>query len=531
MKKATSSLIIAALAILSLAAVSCIETDLTLGSDLLPDDQLMNTKQMTFELPVSLKVADSIATTSSTSIVFGAFNTEKFGLSEFSSATPFAPISDSSTIRVGTNRRFGKFELKLQLRRTEGLDSRSSNIIQNVNVYRLIKNFDSTTVYNNSITQEFYDSKPVSINSPVFTGGDTLTIQLSEEFAMRILDTLYAKPDIVDTTSNFNKIFPGLYFTVDAPMAGVNEGRINNFKVQSYARLSYTADFGDRKDVDTTVLFQTGVTEAKGKYLFVLNQSKFSSRHLETGNADEKIFVEGNAGIKPVISSSYLKNTIEEWAQSEGIDIRKLILVRANLKMPFEFPDDIDKVDDLYPTTLSPSVRIHTEEDNMVLYSTITDVNVSDEDPGNINRSTGCYSPDITHYLQRMLKKGKDELSADDDIWLMPTTKNQDSNDSDSSTPDYNMYNYYNPYYYYDPYGGYGYGGYGGYYGYGYGGYGGYYGYNPYGYYNSLYGSSTEDESKLTLDSVSHFEAELNGTAGDNRPKLVITYCVLPEAE
>lgn len=524
--KATSSLIIAAIAILSIAT-SCIETDLTLGSDLLPEDQYMNTKQKTFELPVSLKIADSIATTSSTSIVFGAFNTENFGLSEFSSATTFAPISDSSTIRVGTNRRFKDFELKLLLRRTEGLNSRSDNIIQNVNVYRMTKNFDSTTVYNCSITEEFYDSNPVSINGPVYTGGDTLTIQLSEDYAMMILDTLYAKPDIIDTTSNFNKIFPGIYFTVDAPMAGVNEGRINNFKVQSYARLRYTADFGERKDVDTTILFQTGLTEGKGQYLFVLNQSRFSSQHLETDNAENKIYIEGNAGIKPVISSSYIQNTIEEWATSEGIDMKKLVLVRANLRLPFKFPDDYEKLDDLYPTTLSPSVRIHTEEENMVLYSTITDVNVSDEDPGNINRSTGCYTPDITHYLQKVIKKEKDDLSADDDIWLMPTTKNQDSNETNSSTENYNMYNYYNPYYYYDPYGGYGYGGY---YGYGYGGYGGYYGYNPYAFYNSLYGSSTE-ESKLTLDSISHFEAELNGTSEDSRPKLVITYCVLPEAE
>lgn len=528
MKKATSSLIIAAIAILSLT-FSCIETDLTLGADLLPEDQFMNTKQITFDLPVSLKIADSIATTSSTSIVFGAFNTEKFGLSEFSSATTFAPASDSATINVGTNRRFKKFELKLQLRRIEGLDSRSDNIIQNVYVHRMVKSFDSTTVYNCSLTEDFYESEPISINSPVYTGGDTLTIQLSEEYATRILDSLYAHPDIVDTTSNFNKMFPGLYFRVDAPMTGVNEGRINNFKVQSYARLSYTADFGDRKDVDTTIVFQTGLTSDKSSYYFVLNQSRFSSQHLETDNAENGIYVEGNAGIKPVISSSYLTETISKWAESEGIDIEKLMLVRANLRLPFEFPDDIEKIDDLYPTTLSPSVRIHTEEDNMVLYSTITDVNVSDENPGDINRSTGCYTPDITHYLQRMLKKGKDELSVDDDIWLMPTTKDQDSNDSSSSTDNYNMYNYYNPYYYYDPYGSYGYGGY---YGYGYGGYGGYYGYNPYGYYSSsLYGSSSEDESQLTLDSISHFEAELNGTSKDSRPKLVITYCVLPEAE
>ena len=192
--------------------------------------------------------------------------------------------------------------------------------------------------------------------------------------------------------------------------------------------------------------------------------------------------------------------------------------------MPYEFPADYTELDELYPSILSPSIKLHTD-DGRVLYTCISDVNISDEDPGNINRSLGQYSPDITHYLQRLLKKETDELSEDDDIWLIPTTDEADSNDEDTSDDSESSYyyNYYNPYYYYDPYG-YGYG-------YGYGGYYDYYGYNPYGYYgNSYYGTSDESSSEtITLDNVSYFSAVLNGTEAERRPRLVITYIILPE--
>ena len=200
------------------------------------------------------------------------------------------------------------------------------------------------------------------------------------------------------------------------------------------------------------------------------------------------------------------------------------MLSRATLRLPFEFPQDYTILDNSYPAILSPSIRMHTES-GRVLYTCISDVNISGEDPGEINRSLGYYSPDITHYLQRLLKKEKDELSEDDDIWLMPTTNEPDENDEDTSSSEDYYYNY-NPYYYYDPYGYYDYG-----YGYGYG-YGGYY--NPYGYYGNYYYGSTSSESEsstITLDNISYVRAELNGTDSERNPQLIITYFILPEDE
>lgn len=522
--KTLAAALLAVAAAISLA--SCIEADNMLGADMIPDGQEMHTRQATFELPVALKMADSMATTSSTSLVIGSVRSPLFGLSEFGCATTLVPVTDTSTFVAGENIRFTSFRVTLQKRRTETANPTSDKLIQKFNVYRITKNFDSTTVYNNSFTEEYYDSSaPISIYSPTYGGEDTVDIYLSEAYALEILDSLNRRPEILDTLNNYNKVFPGIYITCSEPMGGINEGRINNFKAESYGRLRYTADFGDRKDVDTSIVFAVAVTEHTGEYLFALNTSRFESKGLEAGPQTEKLYIQGNAGIKPVISSSYIRQAIKEWA-ADSIDLERLIITRASLVLPFEFPEDYTLVDNLYPTTLSPSCRIHSED--RVLYSCITDVYVSSEDPGKINRSTCKYAPDITHYLQNMISKKEDELSEDDDIWLMPTTTDADKNDDDDSdsSSSLNNYNYYNPYYYYDPYG---YGSYG----YGYGGmYGGAYGYNPYGYYGYYnYGSSSESsEEQLTLDNNSHFEAELNGQGkGDKSPKLVITYCILPQ--
>lgn len=510
-----------------IALASCIETNPDLGYGLIPDGQLLRTKQDTMDLPVGLKMADSIATTSSTSIVFGAINSPEYGLSEFGSATTFPPLYDSTVIDVGTNRRINEFYLNLELRRTEIMDGGSEGILQHINVYRLVKSFDSTSVYNCSLSEEYYDkSSTISVNGAVYNGSDTLHLLLSNDYAKEILDSLALNPDLADTVNNYNKVFPGLYFTVNAPATGIGEGRINNFKIQSYGRIKYTADFGDRKDVDTSIIFATGLIDGASDYRFALNTSEFNSQAFETPEADGYILVEGNAGIKPVVSSSYIMSAMEQLAADEGVGIDRLLISRATLRFPFEFPSDYKQVDDLYPVILSPSIKMHTDE-GRVLYSCITDVNISDEDPGNINRSLAYYSPDITHYLQRLLKKKTDELSEDDDIWLIPTTKDKDTNeDEDSDDDSSSYYNYYNPYLYYDPYG------YGGYYGYGYG-YGGYYGYNPYGYYGYYnYGQSEESDTEtITLDSVSHFSAVLNGCSSDNPPKLIVTYSIIPTEE
>lgn len=527
MKITLNRLALPALLLLLSAATSCIYTDPNMGYGLIPGDQLLETKQMTTSLPVTLKMADSIATTSSTSIVFGSINSSVSGVSEYGCATVLVPFVDlDSALDVGTNRRIKEFYLGLALRRTECMDERSQNIIQNINVYRMVKDFDSTTVYNCSFSEDYYDrTKPISVNGITYNGSeDTLKIVFTEEYAKEILDSLSKNPSLLDTLSSYNKAFHGIYFTTASSIPGVDEGRINNFKIQSYGMLYYTADFGDRKDVDTSLLFATGITSNTVESYFALNTSTMKSSAINNTDPTRKLIVEGNAGIKPVISASYVISELERLVAGENVTPDRIMLSRATLRLPFEFPQDYTILDNSYPAILSPSIRMHTES-GRVLYTCISDVNISGEDPGEINRSLGYYSPDITHYLQRLLKKEKDELSEDDDIWLMPTTNEPDENDEDTSSSEDYYYNY-NPYYYYDPYGYYDYG-----YGYGYG-YGGYY--NPYGYYGNYYYGSTSSESEsstITLDNISYVRAELNGTDSERNPQLIITYFILPEDE
>ena len=189
MKITLNRLALPALLLLLSAATSCIYTDPNMGYGLIPGDQLLETKQMTTSLPVTLKMADSIATTSSTSIVFGSINSSVSGVSEYGCATVLVPFVDlDSALDVGTNRRIKEFYLGLALRRTECMDERSQNIIQNINVYRMVKDFDSTTVYNCSFSEDYYDrSKPISVNGITYNGSeDTLKIVFTEEYAKQL---------------------------------------------------------------------------------------------------------------------------------------------------------------------------------------------------------------------------------------------------------------------------------------------------------------------------------------------------------
>ena len=73
--------------ILSLAALltafclaSCITTDHTLGNSLVPDNQDITLHTATIDLPVGLKMADSLQMSVSQSAMVGAVRSDTFGL-------------------------------------------------------------------------------------------------------------------------------------------------------------------------------------------------------------------------------------------------------------------------------------------------------------------------------------------------------------------------------------------------------------------------------------------------------------------
>ena len=106
------------------------------------------------------------------------------------------------------------------------LDPSQAGITQNINVYRLNRTIDSTTLYANSITEQDYKPEILNINGGTYFGGDTLKVFLNNKFGEEILTASEAELDSLDL---FSKKFPGLYITCDDPAGNAEGGRLNLF--------------------------------------------------------------------------------------------------------------------------------------------------------------------------------------------------------------------------------------------------------------------------------------------------------------
>ena len=94
MKKTGVSFGLAALLAMS-CLVSCITKDYTLGSGLVPAIQDISVRTTTFDLPVGLKMADSLQTSISQKGTVGAIRTDRYGLYRSDAAMAVTAAYDS----------------------------------------------------------------------------------------------------------------------------------------------------------------------------------------------------------------------------------------------------------------------------------------------------------------------------------------------------------------------------------------------------------------------------------------------------
>ena len=158
----------------------------------------------------------------------------------------------------------------------------------------------------------------------------------------------------------------------------------------------------------------------------------------------------------------------------------KAVISRAQISLPFEYDGDYEALGTFFPSVLSPTCRIITEGSG-ASFAGLSDSSASDEDQGSLHRDRLCYSPDVAHHLQQLLRMEEGTNMSNYDIWLLIMATETETTESTADNSYYENLAYYS--YLNSLYNGYGYGGYGGY-GYGYSGYG-YGGYNSYyNYYN-----------------------------------------------
>ena len=544
-------------------AASCVYVDDNLGQNFIPGDQIYEVRTATFDLDgIRMGYSDSLSAYSSSRITVGAIRDSKFGLTSRSSAFTIVPVVD--TIDVGENPRVTQFHFTVSRDTTSVEDEGQTNILQNIYVHRLEHVLDSTYLYTVDLNdKDFIGKETITRGIPVYNGGDSLSFDFSDDFAMEMVKLFQEDPDIQMDLDEYLEKMPGIYIRSDAP--ATEGGRINMFNCPievsdsyyvtgNYAELKIRSDYGTRKDVDTSFLFYFGPQERTTdteQYAFnicdshpedrtfLIEDTENKTRSILYTATDGKIYVEGGNGLKPVISAVEIKNLLTDHLKEEGLDPDEIIVNKASVILPFDEFINSGEYDYsqnyMLPDILSPTCRFSYYSESLdnadgeriryVSYAGLTDASVESENQGDVNLSLSRYSPDISHHVQEVLRASDDSLATGRyDIWLLVmvneviTSTNEQQQEMSEYYQNLAYASYYN-----SLYGGYGYG-----YGYGYGGYG----YNSYynNYYNYMLAaqyasaSAVQEETVAQLDKDRFYRLAINGPASESRPQLTVVY-------
>ena len=554
-----------------LGSASCVYINEELGQNLIPTDQKWDvfTPEAAVLEDIQLLVADSLSAYSSSRFTFGSINDPVFGTSVKTSSFTLVPLQD--TLDFGKNTKIRQFHFAAVIDTTSTYFKEQERILQNVYVSELKAPLDTFALY----TGTFMDPKNrakylntdrlITCGIPIYDGGDSLSFDFSLDFAEDLVKRL--DKVALDSMATYTALFPGIYLETDTPVG--EGGRINMFTLNletldgyvtgNYAELKFTADYDDEKNVDSSFVFFFGPgdimrsDESTLPTQFAFNASSHQSIENKfaeewSQGSKEKLYIEGGSGVKPVITAREIRNIVTDMLAAEGItNFNEVVINKASIILPYEEPADYRELDK-YPTILSPTVKLRSEEGGYITYAGLTDSSVASEDQGDINRSRCLYSPDISHHVQMIINLNENDADFEKNIesyniWLL-IMHDEVVKESQSTSTDYSDYYnslLYNSYYnnmMYGGYGGYGYGGYG----YGYGGYG----YDSYGYgYNNYYNYmmmasysssySTSETTSRSLDKDRFYNAVLNGpnfgTELEQKPRLKITFSAPKTAE
>ena len=573
---------LAAIGAILFGSASCITIDNTLGENFIPTNQIWDVypcDEVALN-DITMQYSDKLSGYSKTRFTFGATRDENFVSSNHASFT-LVPLMDSLDFGKEINGypKISQFHLTAVRDTLSMVYDRQERILQNVYVYGLKEPLDSTVLYTGTDLKALANNDVITCGIPVYDGGDSLSFDFSLEYTKSLIKGIqeFQKLDAEerDSLDNYLKYVPGIVIGTD-PQTEVG-GRINMFNLGietesgyilgNYAILKFAGIYGDSTEpVDTSFLFYFGPsdflkdddTSYPTQYAFNATETlPVNDNFMETwenGNK-ESIYATGGSGLKPVVKASEIRRIVndlidQEISKGSVLNKEEVVINKATIVLPYNVNGDWDKLNK-YPLILSPTVRLVSDNDKYYTYAGLTDSSIESENQGNINRSLGIYSPDVSHHVQQILNLTQgvgEDVAANEtdeefaarlakyDIWML--ILHEEIIESSSSTgynDDYYNNLLYNSYYnnmMYDPYGyGYGYGGYG----YGYGGYG-YGGYDSYGYsnyynymmmaaYASASSSSSSTSSSIELDKDRYYNAVLNGPgASDNKPSLKITF-------
>lgn len=406
-------------AALSMAAVSCIENNRAMGEGLLPEGYIPVVGTHTFDVPVTNRVSDSVQSFNSSNMLVGTMSDPVFGTVIANAASYIVPYSDSTDF--GEDAELIGAYLTLSVDSTYFMESNQEGIHQRIRIYRLNRRIDSTMQFCNSLTPDMYDPEPVTVSDPVIYGKGSIRIDLKDDYARELLAT--TKEEFEDMDLFLDRIH-GLYIEIEKPLGNPSGGRLNYLNLgYSTINLDYHTKVeranGETVGVDTTESFVFG-------YVTAVNNFTTGSASLESDNPGEFLYLEGLSGVKPHISAASLKSMIDDWLMESGLQDKNVILARAELKFPYEMPQDFERFDKEHPQSIYAFTNTPWATDTLRQFSPLEEVYRTDN-IGSINRSERFYSMDITVYLQQLMSTDAAEVDRSMDLWIAPMSESSNS--------------------------------------------------------------------------------------------------------
>ena len=401
-------------------AVSCITVDKTLGSDLISENQDLAVFTAELDIPVQLKSSSPVQAISGGEGIFGAIRTKEFGLVQFSTMADICP--NMSGWDFGKDPVVKEVYFLAPISSTYVVQENQSGIPQQITMHRTYKRVDTTTVLNNSITPADYDPTPLNVSEYTYFGGDSLRFNLHTSFGEEILKASQKEKDSLDL---FVEKFKGVILKTSTPEDGVYGGRENTVTFGSgaiYIRVDYQPTWKaglSRKDTIFTLAWG---------YNYCVNISEYESASMENVTPGDYLPMEGCGGLKPYISHTALKETIDNWKEDMQFGDKKVLVAKGAFIFPFEIPEDMDMTK--YPTNLYPCHRLLDTSYNQKFFYPMEDINVEGYNIGKMDRSLCQYYMDVPSTIQDFVSKDKKDLDDTYDMWFMPTFGTTDSYDN-----------------------------------------------------------------------------------------------------
>ncbi len=526
----------------------CVKVDNSLGEGLVDKSLLFDTYTVQFPLEaITMEMSSDLSAYSDTHLTLGSVRDEDFGLSTREAGFTLIPALD--TIDLGTNPVPVSFSLYFEADTVSYYEESQKHIIQNLYVTELTDTIPSGIIPTNRPLA--HGDKLITDGLPVYNGtSGHLAFNFTKEYAQKYIDVIQelgpvlkdrVSADSIDRFKDFICALPGIYIKMDNP-EGLG-GRINLF---NFSCLTVVNNYYQRNDnvgllkvnstwdgvqKDSTFLFIPGENRFEDEAAYLLENVKFyqycynyTSHSTQARKADEVLFVEGGGGLKPVIHAKELYDKTRRAIVEKGGDPDKVAIIKASIVLPFEMPEDYQKLN-YYPSILSPTIRAtstdETTNKEYISFAGLTDASVSTENQGEINRSILQYAPDITYHMQEILDRTDLDTATDADIWLL-TIHTEKVATATASAADNSYYqNLLYASYYNSLYGG----------GYGYGGYGGssYSNYYSYMLMSQMMNASSQQSYTYTseLDKDRFYKAVMNGPAApEDTPYFSVTFAI-----